>query len=287
MYKDTKWAKEILAQQDENGLWGNFHTLSKPSKAPITTEQALRRLYVLGFDINDEAIARTVTYMSDCLKGRKQMPDRREKMHNWDIFTELMLAVWIRKFTLADRSANRVTGKWADIITRAFSSGSFSHEDCALAYTEIFGEPPRGGRLVDFVTFYQLSLLPGMLNERTERLMMDYVLHYDKGIYYVFSRPSGDSRICNVPETFASREAGRYLAALELLAQYRNIIDMLHFASKWLYANQREEGNWDMGSEVKDGIYFPLSDNWKKKENRIADCTWRIRRLLDKLEDRN
>ena len=35
------------------------------------------------------------------------------------------------------------------------------------------------------------------------------------------------------------------------------------------------------------GIYFPLSDNWKKKENRIADCTWRIRRLLDKLEDRN
>lgn len=287
MYKDTKWAKEILAQQDENGLWGNFHTLSKPSKAPITTEQALRRLYVLGFDINDEAIARTVTYMSDCLKGRKQMPDRREKMHNWDIFTELMLAVWIRKFTLADRSANRVAGKWADIITRAFSSGSFSHGDCALAYTEIFGEPPRGGRLVDFVTFYQLSLLPGMLNERTERLMMDYVLHYDKGIYYVFSRPSGDSRICNVPETFASREAGRYLAALELLAEYRNSIDMLHFASKWLYANQREEGNWDMGSEVKDGIYFPLSDNWKKKENRIADCTWRIRRLLDKLEDRN
>ena len=272
MYKDTKWAKEILAQQDENGLWGNFHTLSKPSKAPITTEQALRRLYVLGFDINDEVIARTVTYMSDCLKGRKQMPDRREKMHNWDIFTELMLAVWIRKFTLADRSANRVAGKWADIITRAFSSGSFSHEDCALAYTEIFGEPPRGGRLVDFVTFYQLSLLPGMLNERTERLMMDYVLHYDKGIYYVFSRPSGDSRICNVPETFA---------------EYRNSIDMLHFASKWLYANQREEGNWDMGSEVKDGIYFPLSDNWKKKENRIADCTWRIRRLLDKLEDRN
>ena len=208
-------------------------------------------------------------------------------MHNWDIFTELMLAVWIRKFTLADRSANRVAGKWADIITRAFSSGSFSHENCALAYTEIFGEPPRGGRLVDFVTFYQLSLLPGMLNERTERLMMDYVLHYDKGIYYVFSRPSGDSRICNVPETFASREAGRYLAALELLAEYRDSIDMLYFASKWLYANQREEGNWDMGSEVKDGIYFPLSDNWKKKENRIADCTWRIRRLLDKLEDRN
>ena len=66
---------------------------------------------------------------------------------------------------------------------------------------------------------------------------------------YVFRRSSGTSRICNVPETFASGEAGRYLAALELLAEYRNSIDMLHFASKWLYANQREEGNWDMGSQ--------------------------------------
>ena len=95
------------------------------------------------------------------------------------------------------------------------------------------------------------------------------------------------SRLCNVPETFASREAGRYLAALELLAEYRNSKDMLDFAVKWLYANQSEEGFWDMGSGVKDGIYFPLSDNWKKKENRIADCTWRILRLLGKLEDRN
>ena len=82
-------------------------------------------------------------------------------------------------------------------------------------------------------------------------------------------------------------EARKIFGGAEHLQEYRNSIDMLHFASKWLYANQREEGNWDMGSEVKDGIYFPLSDNWKKKENRIADCTWRIRRLLDKLEDRN
>lgn len=26
MYKDSKWAKDILSLQDQNGLWGYFHT---------------------------------------------------------------------------------------------------------------------------------------------------------------------------------------------------------------------------------------------------------------------
>ena len=98
--------------------------------------------------------------MSDCLKGRETNAGQAGKMHNWDIFTELMLAVWIRKFTLADRSANRVAGKWADIITRAFSSGSFSHEDCALAYMEIFGETAErrtAGGFCDFLSAFPPS----------------------------------------------------------------------------------------------------------------------------------
>lgn len=46
--RDGKWAREIIALQ-EDGLWGNFHTLSAPQRgASITTEQALRRLMVWG-----------------------------------------------------------------------------------------------------------------------------------------------------------------------------------------------------------------------------------------------
>jgi len=44
MHKDTKWAKQIIAMQEEDGKWGSFHTLSVSSGRPITTEQALRRL---------------------------------------------------------------------------------------------------------------------------------------------------------------------------------------------------------------------------------------------------
>jgi hypothetical protein len=65
MYKDSRWSKEILSLQNEEGLWGYFHTLSDPKKHPITTEQALRRLQVLGYTIDDVCIQKAVQYMHD------------------------------------------------------------------------------------------------------------------------------------------------------------------------------------------------------------------------------
>ena len=53
-YKNGKWAKQILAQRQEDGLWGNFHTLSCPVPGKsYTTEQAIRRLYYLGYTANE------------------------------------------------------------------------------------------------------------------------------------------------------------------------------------------------------------------------------------------
>jgi hypothetical protein len=38
-----------------------------------------------------------------------------------------------------------------------------------------------------------------------------------------------------------------------------------------------------MGKESKDGIYFPLSDSWDLKKDRIRDCTYRLKKLLEKI----
>ena len=61
-YKNGKIAQEIVLLQKEDGTWGNeFHSLAIPSnKAPLTTEQALRRLKYLGFTIEDEPIRKAV-----------------------------------------------------------------------------------------------------------------------------------------------------------------------------------------------------------------------------------
>lgn len=42
-----------------------------------------------------------------------------------------------------------------------------------------------------------------------------------------------------------------------------------------------------MGKAVSDKLYFPLSDNWRKKETREADCTERIEKLMAELLKRN
>ncbi|MGI6359079.1 MAG: hypothetical protein ACOX2K_10400 [Bacillota bacterium] len=277
-YRNSKWAKELLALQREDGSWGYFHSLSEPGKSSPTTEQALRRLAVLGYRMQDEPIQRCVAYMHECLRGIRQTPDRREKLHDWDIFTRLMLATWIRRFTDEIAAANSVAATWAGIISAAFVSGQYRHSDYVAAYADAFGEAPRGGRLVDFVSFYQVSLISPCLDRAIEPLVFQHILSHPEGIYYIYGRPLSEP-----PPSFQSKLASRYLAAAELLAAYPSAKGRLGFVVAWLQANRNASGRWDMGSAAKDGIYFPLSDSWRQPAAREADCTYRIERLLQRI----
>jgi len=278
MHKNGKWAKELLALQHEDGKWGWFHSLSRYSGAPVTTEQALRRLERLGYTIKDPCIQKAVGYMDDCLTGKRSIPDRREKLLDWDIFTALILSAWIRRFTADNANANKIAEKWAAILTRAFLNGSYDHDAYLSAYRTIWGKEAAGGRLTDFANFYTVSLLVGCLDEQTERAMIQYLLHKEDGIYYVY-----DQKLTTFPTRFASRETSRYLAAIELLAAYPTAIEQLQFVADWLYANQNQAGRWDMGSGSNDKVYFPLSDDWRKKGIREADCTKRVGALLKQI----
>ncbi len=281
MYKESRWAREIIALQDVKGSWGYFHTLSEPNKYPLTTEQSLRRLQILGYTIDDEPIKRAVSYMNDCLLGKNQIPDRREKLHNWDLFTDLMLSTWIRKFTNENEKANLIAQKWASIITFAFSEGEYVHDKYIYAYDFTFGSKPRGGRLVDFVSFYQVSLLVDQLDENTEEKVFDFIMNKDGGIYYIYDHP-----LSSLPNCFASKQSSRFLGAIELLSSYRRNISKLQYVVDWLASNKDELGCWDMGRSVRDQIYFPLSDTWKHERNRVLDCTFRIQKLISSLDNK-
>ena len=279
MHKDVKWAKQIISLQDSEGKWGIFHTLSQPTTQNITTEQALRRLERLGYTIEDECIQKAILYMNDCLIGKKSIPDRREKVHDWDIFTSLMLSTWIRRFTKDSPAANKTAKQWADIISGAFLGGIYNHEEYVSAYTDILGLKPKGGRLIDFVSFYPVSLVRDCLDEKTEQAVVDYIINRDNGIYYIYN-----GKIAVLPEVFESKNASYYLAAVELLSKYVHARYKLNFVIDWLNDNRNEKGKWDMGKRVNDKVYFPLSDDWRKKEIREADCTERITKLMAELK---
>lgn len=279
---ENKWIKQIVDLQHEDGSWGCFHTLSQPTKAqPMTTEQALRRLRILGLTKNDETIARAITYMEHNLK-QPQPTVFHEKKHDSKTYGDLMLATWIRIFDPKNEVALVIAKKWANIITFAFQDGTYSNENYISAYEKEFIKlNPKAGCLADFVVFYQLALLPGLLERKVESAMLDYVLPHSRGIVYIYNNP-----VNVLPEVFPSKKASWYLFAIELLSAYDSAPKKLEFVVKWLLDNRDADGMWDMGASVKDGIHFPLSDSWRKPEDRKCDCTARIVKLLKALKYR-
>ena len=278
IHKDGKWAKQIISLQEDDGKWGCFHSLSQFYDAPMTTEQALRRLERLGYTIEDQCVQRAVSYMDDCLAGKKAIPDRREKVHDWDVFTDLILATWIRRFTNDNINANKVARQWAEVISQAFAGGVYDRNEYVRAYHEVL--KPKGGRLIDFANFYPVSILRDQLDERIEKAFVEHLINREDGIYYIYSY-----KIAVLPECFESKKASWYLGAVELLAKYRNAKEKLRFAAEWLESCRNENGRWDMGKTVNDKVYFPLSDDWRKRETREKDCTERIENLLFELTE--
>jgi hypothetical protein len=278
MYKQTKCARDILSLQDSEGKWGYFHTHFSDSPCPYTTESALRRLEVLGYTIKDDCIQRAVAYMSDCLSGIKQIPDKAEKNVDWSVFVSLMLAARIRRFTKDNPAANVIAQKWAGIVTLAFENHTYDHSKYTQAYRDTWGNLPRGGRLLDLSQFYIISVVNGYLDEKTEKSLLAYVINKPDGIYYTY-----ENHIGTLPRDFADRDASRYLGCIELLAEYPTAKHELQFVARWLESHRNANGTWDMGARARDGIYFPLSGNWRTAALREADCTYRISRLLSKL----
>lgn len=280
-YRSGTIARQIIELQKEDGTWGNeFHSLAMPTnRTPLTTEQALRRLKCLGFTLDDAPIRKTVDCMVSCLRGERKIDNYWEKGRDWDLFTKLMLSTWVRIFEPNNEVALDFAKHWVNIIESAFESGSYSSKCCKKAYIEEFGQSTKCPREIDFVSFYEINLLQGLLSKETENHMLDYVINYEKGIYYIY-----DKLIGVLPTDFQSLNTSRYLAAIDILAGYDSAKEKLGFVVEWLENNRDENSQWDLGTKVKDHVYFPLSDSWRTAEYRKADCTTKVLSILEKLK---
>jgi hypothetical protein len=276
-YRNGKWAKIIIDMQLDDGSWGYFHTIYKDSKLPISTEQALRRLEILGFTSDDKPIKKALKYMHNCLIGKTQYPDRVEKFANWHIGTEFLLSAWIKIFSDKDNAANNVAHKWTNIINTAFNNKKYDHDIYKETYIKTFGTKTIHENIA---IFYLVSIVTNLLNKDIEKYYFKYILENNTGIYYIY-----DKKLTLLPDNFVGKETTQYLRAIEIMAKYKNpeCKRELNFVVKWLKQNKIGNDTWDMGKDSKDGINFPLSDTWKIEETRIIDSTYRIRKLIEKL----
>jgi len=279
-YKNGIFAKEIITLQNNEGIWGDFHSMAIPRvKVPLTTEQALRRLKILGFTIEDDVIQKAIEYLRDCLIGKKKMPDGGSLNKT---YADIMYATWIRQFTDDDEYANKVADDWVSVISRACINNAFDETMYQTAYDEQFGKIERASLSLAFNKFYTVAIVANRMKPEDEIIYFDKILSYPMGIYY-FSY----DKILNIPpQAFASKEASKYLGAVEVLSMYKNkqCKYKLAFITNWLNNHKDSDGYWDMGSSVKDGLYFPLSDSWKKSDDRKKDCTYRINKIINALK---
>ncbi len=159
-FRTGTWARAILETQRPNGSWGQFHSRVAPYKEQ-TTEQALRRLHILGFTREDPPVRRALAYLRDCLQGRQTIPDRREKGAGWDCYVTLMLAAAIRIFDPSDPAIRRVVDQWRRVAAETFAAGTFDEIVYRRIFTDTFGiSPCVHSRYADFSCRYPSNCWP-------------------------------------------------------------------------------------------------------------------------------
>jgi len=267
---------KILSEQWDDGSWGRFHSMNTSSKDPYTTEKAIRRLLNLGLDKNDEPIGKAVRYMESYLKGEFELRDYREKKHDWTLLTHLFVATWLLRIDSNNSLALKIADKWAQVIEHAFKSGSFNQDVYYKAYDDIL-KPEKNKSYWFIENFYVVSILKGRLRPEIEKSFIHYLLNQSKGIYYIYS-----DYLMTPPKNFESREANRYLEAIELIADYE-VDGSLDFILAWLDKNKTTDDLWDMSKVVKDNMVFPLAISWRKEINRKLDITLRVSKLIHKI----
>ncbi|HHU81309.1 MAG TPA: hypothetical protein GXZ35_08325 [Acholeplasmataceae bacterium] len=251
---------EYLASiQNIDGGFGRFHSMS--SDRSITTEKALRRFWLLNLNKDNPIVNKCLNYVKKCLYKEIIIPDRREKVINWDVFEELMFSCWLNLFQIEDEKVSSIKQKWKDSIEQSVIDNKFDYTEYKKQYRLIFGN--QGLREISPSNFYVVSLLTNTLCPPVKRAYFKFVM--EKGIYYIYN-----NNLYELPLIFDSKNTIYYLLAIKFIAPFSKEND-LNFVKEWLDNNRTSKEMWEMPNLKPDGIVFPTSENWRRSDNKISD----------------
>lgn len=265
---------ELLKRyQYEDGSFGPFHSMS--TNGLMTTERALRRFYHLSLSKDHELVKSTLNYVIDCLEGKKAIPDREEKVIDWHIFKELMFASWLTIFNVSHEKVNIIKDKWKKVIESSITNYIFSDSLYEENFQRFFGKRKPSERIINPTTFYPVNLLVNYLSEDASEAYFDYIMK--TGIYYIY-----DKNLLTLPSEFDSKQNISYLEVIRLASFYANNKSKLDFVRKWILSNQASDGNWYVNIKP-DGIIFPYSSSWRKKEDKLRDFKCFMNKILNQI----
>lgn len=259
----------LMSNQNSDGSFGQFHSMSNTSK--LTTEMALRRFYFLNLDKEIPIVDKCLEYVRKCLYKEIVIPDRREKVINWDFFEELMFASWLNLFYINDNKVNQIQSIWVDVIEKSLINNEFNLEEYKRQYRLTFGK--RGLKVINPASFYMVCLLKNKLSKDASEAFFQYVMK--NGIYYIYG-----NNLYDLPIMFDHKYTINYLIAIKLISSYSIQKEELNFVRDWIYKNQSQDGYWHMDKLKSDGIIFPRSNDWRSNKNKLIDIKAFITEIL-------
>ena len=270
----------LCGSQSPDGSWGRFR---RPDDWPVarpdrTTESALVRAQALGMDRDHPAIQRAISYLAGLIDHSISWPDLGPLAVGGASGFELAAAARLSQLDSGHPAVRAVAAKWEDIISASLTGDGIDRTIYHERYERYFGQPEEvmSDRIL---SAYVLWLLRDRLDYAVSLRLTDYLINRSRGIFLINNRA-----LRYLPLSFQSRECQRYLVALSILADYPSAGTLLESAFNWLWDQMNNNGFWDFGDVARDGLELPLSDSWRRKGSRQADCTVRILSLMVRLQ---
>lgn len=273
----NRWVSELERQQEKDGGWGRFHSSDSRTKREIkTTEIAVDRGLALGLDVTSPIFQKTVGYLSLLLDGSIEFPDPPERNDRWLAGKQLFVAATLAKLQPSLSVLDPTWQVWVDIVTRTFASGRYDAEAEVQAHAELTGASVRDSYLV-LNNRYALALLgsrASKLPSNVEKALATWIWQEKKVIGYL-----GIS-LTDSPIHFSATALDHWFTSLELLSSFPSSLKFAKTNTDWLWTQRNKEGLWDFGHISGPSRHFPLSENWRKKQDRIYDYSTRVLTLL-------
>jgi hypothetical protein len=279
----SKWIALLQNSQQADGTWGRFHTQDTKVQQPfVTTEAAITTALDSGLDQHSAILQKAQAAIVDYVEAKTCWPDPAEKHDNplaWFVWVRHYSAAVLAHIDLHHPRLDEFWNIWAEAMQAAFHSGSYDRQMEIEALNSLL--KCRMKNPVPFHVKYPLLILSAtdhQLPGDLERRLLDFVMHTPTGIYYVYGKA------ISTQPAILSKSFWGWFQAHRLLSRFRLWSELAEEALNWIWAQRTAQGFWELGAQISRKPYtsFPLSESWKRPENRVIDCTVEMLTLLSR-----
>ena len=276
----SKCYRQLKEEQNSNGSWGRFHSENtKINSIFRTTEKAIDRCISIGIGKNDPILKKAKNYMERLLKKEEKIQDWSEKNDRWETGVEMFIAGTLSLVDPENPILDDIFKKWLQITQIAFKSGQYQHGDDKQAHKVINGISCE----IQYLALnnkYAISILAGRSKEIQADLrkkLIKWIWNKEKGIGYL-----RDFQLCSFHKVDDKYIVDTWFNAIDIISNFKTWKVVCKDFIDYLINRKTNNSLWDFGKRATQNIIFPLSENWKKKKNRIFDYSTKVLLLLDK-----